>query len=197
MIIFIIILSYASLFLFFYGLFVESDREEGFVLLARVFNNNLILKNRWVWIEQKPADQVIHFIFSFSPIFYYADLRTLKKNMIYCSGLPSVLTEPELQSNAYFGQYGQIEKIIITPFPNRNYCSVYITYSHEFEAALAILVKIYIHSRLVISSKSNVAPFGVFLVPWSIADSSWERLNARTCKIVHICTCWIKRMKLK
>ncbi len=50
--------------------------------------------------------------------------------MIYCSGLPSWLTEKDLRSDTYFGQFGKIDKIVISPFPNRNYCSTYITFAH-------------------------------------------------------------------
>lgn len=71
---------------------------------------------------------------------HYSDLRVLQKTMVYCSGLPSNLTQDEICSESYFGQYGKVDKIVLNPYPNRNYCSVYLTFSHEFEAATAILV---------------------------------------------------------
>ena len=78
--------------------------------------------------------------FHLPPFFNNLDLRVLKKNMVYCSGIPSTVTEDELTSESYFGKYGKITKVIVNPYPNKNYCSLYITYSHEFEAATAILV---------------------------------------------------------
>ena len=60
------------------------------------------------------------------------DLRVLQRRMVYCSGLPSNLSPEDIKSEAYFGQYGQVDKVVMHPFPNRNYCSVYLTFSHEF-----------------------------------------------------------------
>ena len=84
--------------------------------------------------------------------------------MVYCSGLPSNLTQEDIKSNAYFGQYGKVDKIVMNPYPNRNYCSVYLTFSHEFEAATAILVD-FSGRRPAINFRSATALFGACLAP--------------------------------
>ena len=70
--------------------------------------------------------------------------RIIKTNLIHVHGLPkSLLSQNLLKSPEYFGQYGNIIKIIIShkksPDNNRKKYSVYITYSNEREASLAIL----------------------------------------------------------
>ena len=72
------------------------------------------------------------------------DTRIIKKNLIHVHGLPKRLSKLEiLKSNEYFGQYGTILNSIlinkINSNTNKSTFSVYITFSDEKEAALAIL----------------------------------------------------------
>lgn len=84
-----------------------------------------------MWTSRRFLAKVRCFNLSFLPFFVtIVDLRVLKTNMVYCSGIPSTLTLDELTSESYFGQYGKIDKVIVNPYPNKNYCSLYITYSH-------------------------------------------------------------------
>ena len=87
-------------------------------------------------------------MFLFNPtkesIAYYSKIRIIQKNLIHVQGLPKSLANADiLKSNEYFGQYGQIVKILVvyktSPDNNKKLYSAYITYSNEIEAASAIL----------------------------------------------------------
>lgn len=66
--------------------------------------------------------------------------------MIYCIGVPCNLTDEQIESYAYFGQYGKIEKIVVMNGNKyQNTTSVYITFSNEVQAAMAIIVKVLIN----------------------------------------------------
>ena len=72
------------------------------------------------------------------------DTRIIKKNLIHVHGLPKRLSKLEiLKSNEYFGQYDTILNSIlinkINSNTNKSTFSVYITFSDQKEAALAIL----------------------------------------------------------
>ena len=71
-------------------------------------------------------------------------IRIIKKNLVHAHGFPSSLANIEiLEQPEYFGQYGKIQKTLLTqkinPETNKKTFSAYITYSNEKEAAFAIL----------------------------------------------------------
>ncbi|KAL4442839.1 hypothetical protein ABPG74_010728 [Tetrahymena malaccensis] len=74
-------------------------------------------------------------------------VRVIKKNLVYVIGIaPQLANEQILQSYQYFGQYGNIQKIVVNKNniynpkgPNGPSYSAYITYSEEKEASLSIL----------------------------------------------------------
>ncbi|KAL4491432.1 hypothetical protein ABPG72_008088 [Tetrahymena utriculariae] len=74
-------------------------------------------------------------------------VRIIKKNLVYVIGIaPQLANEQILQSYQYFGQYGNIQKIVVNKNniynpkgPNGPSYSAYITYSEEKEASLSIL----------------------------------------------------------
>ncbi|CAD8206771.1 unnamed protein product [Paramecium octaurelia] len=74
-----------------------------------------------------------------------AEIRIICKNLIYVIGLaPNIAKEDQLKKMEYFGQYGQIQKLIVIQSNTFNPPShaAYITYRNEQEASLAILVNI-------------------------------------------------------
>ena len=71
-------------------------------------------------------------------------IRIIKKNLVHVHGFPQSLANVEkLNQMEYFGQYGKIEKTLLTnktnTETNKKTYSAYITYSNEKEAAFAIL----------------------------------------------------------
>lgn len=70
-------------------------------------------------------------------------IRIIKKNLVHVHGLPpSFANTDKLSQIEYFGQYGKIQKILLsskTNETNKKTFSVYITYSNEQEASFAIL----------------------------------------------------------
>lgn len=71
-------------------------------------------------------------------------IRIIKKNLVHVHGFPPSLANIEkLNQQEYFGQYGTIQKTLLThktnPETNRKTYSAYITFSNEKEAAFAIL----------------------------------------------------------
>ena len=88
-------------------------------------------------------------------------IRIIKKNLVHVHGFPSSLANTEkLSQFEYFGQYGKIEKILlsskINSETNKKTFSVYITYSNEKEASFAILAV----DSLLIEGKLIRAFFG-------------------------------------
>lgn len=75
-------------------------------------------------------------------------MRIIKRDLVYIVGLSEKDAKKEkLLGNLYFGQYGEITKIIVNddrPFNKNVYeqpsYSAYITYKDEKEASIAILV---------------------------------------------------------
>ncbi|KRX04274.1 P-loop containing nucleoside triphosphate hydrolase [Pseudocohnilembus persalinus] len=74
------------------------------------------------------------------------NVRVIKKNLVYCIGLsPQLANEELLSRNDYFGQYGNITKIVVNKENIYNAkgktpsLSAFITYASEREASLAIL----------------------------------------------------------
>ena len=71
-------------------------------------------------------------------------IRIIKKNLVHVHGFPPSLANIEkLNQSEYFGQYGTIQKTLLThktnPETNRKTYSAYITFLNEKEAAFAIL----------------------------------------------------------
>jgi len=82
--------------------------------------------------------------FTKQQIEYLSGLRILKKNLVHVHGLPKCIAKTSiLESYEYFGQYGQIKRLIIkdkiNSDNNKKVYSAYITYTNEREAASAIL----------------------------------------------------------
>ena len=83
-------------------------------------------------------------IFSKDEMLSLSKIRIIKKNLVHVHGFPSSLANTEkLSQIEYFGQYGKIQKILlsskINSETNKKTFSVYITYSNEKEASYAIL----------------------------------------------------------
>lgn len=71
-------------------------------------------------------------------------IRIIKKNLVHVHGFPQSLANiDKLGQPQYFGQYGKIQKTLLShktnPETNKKAFSAYITYSNEKEAAFAIL----------------------------------------------------------
>ena len=76
-----------------------------------------------------------------------ANLRVIQKNLVYVIGLaPELANEDVLRSQEYFGQYGDITKVVVNTNSPYNATkagpsySAYLTFSHPRESAIAILV---------------------------------------------------------
>ena len=79
-----------------------------------------------------------------SQILTLSKIRIIKKNLVHVNGFPSRLTNTEkLGQIEYFGQYGKIQKILLTSKTNcetnKKTFSIYITYSNEKEPSFTIL----------------------------------------------------------
>ena len=82
--------------------------------------------------------------FSYKEIISLSKIRIIKKNLVHAHGFPSNLANIEKLSQVeYFGQYGNIKKILLSsktnPGTNKKTFSIYVTYCNEVEASLAIL----------------------------------------------------------
>jgi len=82
--------------------------------------------------------------FTSKEIISLSKIRIIKKNLVHAHGFPSNLTDiKKLSQVEYFGQYGVIKKILLSSKTNtgtnKKTYSVYVTYSNEVEASLAIL----------------------------------------------------------
>ena len=74
----------------------------------------------------------------------YSKLRIIQRNLVHFLNFPdSLLNEELLKSKEYFGQFGQITKIMLTSkidsISKKKSNSAYITFSKNEEAAYAIL----------------------------------------------------------
>lgn len=81
-----------------------------------------------------------------------ANLRVIQKNLVYVIGLaPELANEDVLRSQEYFGQYGDITKVVVNTNSPYNATkagpsySAYLTFSHPRESAIAILVSPHHH----------------------------------------------------
>ena len=78
-----------------------------------------------------------------------ANLRVIQKNLVYVIGLaPELAAEDVLRSQEYFGQYGDLTKVVVNTNSPYNATkagpsySAYLTFSHPRESAIAILVSL-------------------------------------------------------
>lgn len=71
------------------------------------------------------------------PVYDLGNVRVIKKNLVYIVGLPLDITDYELRSHEFFGQFGNIKKVIINLLKNNTACA-YITYERDEEAELCI-----------------------------------------------------------
>lgn len=67
-----------------------------------------------------------------------ANMRVIRRNLVYAVGLPSTITgEEQLRKPEYFGQYGKINKIVMNRSqasggdPRRSSTSAYVTFFHK------------------------------------------------------------------
>ena len=100
-------------------------------------------------------------IFTNNQILSLSKIRIIKKNLVHVHGFPTSLSNSEkLGKVEYFGQYGKIQKILLSSKTNsetnKKTFSVYITYSNEKEASFAILAV----DSLLIEGKLIRAFFG-------------------------------------
>ena len=75
-----------------------------------------------------------------------ANLRVIQKTLVYVIGLaPEIASEEVLKSPEFFGQYGDLTKVVVNTHSPYNATkagpsySAYLTYSHPRESAIAIL----------------------------------------------------------
>lgn len=72
--------------------------------------------------------------------FFSKNIRVIQENMIFVLGLPPILLDVNLLSRVeFFGQYGSIRKIKISPRERKYGRCVNITYANPREAGIAIL----------------------------------------------------------
>jgi hypothetical protein len=89
------------------------------------------------------TENKIHF-FSSQEFEYFSKLRIIQKNLVHFLGFPdSIYDENILSSFEYFGQFGRINKIMLTSkideITKKKSNSAYITFSNNEEASYAIL----------------------------------------------------------
>ena len=95
--------------------------------------NNQLFSN----VQQKP-------FFTSQDFQIYSKLRIIQKNLVHFLNFPdSLLNKELLKSKQYFGQFGEITKIMLSTkvesISNKKSNSAYITFSKNEEAAYAIL----------------------------------------------------------
>jgi len=78
-----------------------------------------------------------------------ANMRVIRRNLIYCVGLPPSMSSAELlRAPQNFGQYGRIQKVVLNRGPTQNSTvrgappptvSAYVTFHHPLDALCCIL----------------------------------------------------------
>lgn len=110
-----------------------------------------------------------------------ANLRVIKKTLVYVIGLaPEIAQEDVLKSVEYFGQYGDLTKVVVNTNNVYNATkggpsySAYLTFSHPRESAIAILVSAVTNPgpRLLTSTICSTGCSEPRLAPQSSASSS-------------------------
>ena len=95
--------------------------------------------------------------------------------MVYVIGIaPEIASEDTLKGPEYFGQYGDLTKVVVNT--NNVYnanrggpsYSAYLTYSHPRESAIAILVRIILFMRFIVRRLIYVARENAQSIIWNI-----------------------------
>jgi CCR4-NOT transcription complex subunit 4 len=78
---------------------------------------------------------------------YLLKFRIVQENLLYVIGIPqSIASEQLLQSDRFFGAFGQIKKLLINrsigsrESQYEGQCAVYVWYAHSIQVALALKV---------------------------------------------------------
>lgn len=99
------------------------------------------------FVPQKGTNKIPINTLSKEKIKKLGNLRVIQKTLVYVIGLaPEIASEEILKSPEYFGQYGDLTKVVVNTNSPYNATkggpsfSAYLTYSHPRESAIAILV---------------------------------------------------------
>ena len=73
---------------------------------------------------------------------HLAGMRVVQKNLVYVTGLNPSTREDELlrtlRGDSYFGQYGKIDKIVVSNAKPNHTMGVYVTFNTKEDAAKCI-----------------------------------------------------------
>jgi CCR4-NOT transcription complex subunit 4 len=114
------------------------------------------------FLPPKGSNKILINTLSKEKIKKLSGLRVIQKTLVYVIGIaPEIAQEDVLIRPEYFGQYGDLQKVVVNTSNVYNAnrggpsYSAYLTFSHPRESALAILVRIrlviFIGSRLVLA----------------------------------------------
>ena len=99
------------------------------------------------FVPPKGTNKILISSLSKEKIKKLANLRVIQKTLVYVIGIaPEIATEEILKTPEYFGQYGDLLKVVVNTNNVYNATrggpsySAYLTYSHPRESAIAILV---------------------------------------------------------
>jgi CCR4-NOT transcription complex subunit 4 len=99
---------------------------------------------------QKGSNKLLLSQLSKEKIKKLSTLRVIQKTLVYVIGIaPEVASEDILKQPEYFGQYGDLQKVVINTNNVYNSTrgvpsySAYLTFHHARESAIAILVNIF------------------------------------------------------
>jgi CCR4-NOT transcription complex subunit 4 len=103
------------------------------------------------FIPPKGTNKILISTLSKEKIKKLENLRVIQKTLVYVIGIaPEIAQEEILKSPEYFGQYGDLTKVVVNTNNVYNATrggpsySAYLTFSHPRESAIAILVIIII-----------------------------------------------------
>ncbi|GMH62269.1 hypothetical protein TL16_g03440, partial [Triparma laevis f. inornata] len=73
-----------------------------------------------------------------------SNMRVIRRNLVYCVGLPANMSQSILASEKWFGQYGKISKIVVNRSQQQgnakaSSCSAYVTFANELDSLCCIL----------------------------------------------------------
>lgn len=100
--------------------------------------------------SQKGSTKILINTLSKDKIKKLTNLRVIQKTLVYVIGLsPDIATEEALKRPEYFGQYGDLMKVVVNTNNVYNATrggpsySAYLTFNSPRESAIAILVRIH------------------------------------------------------
>ncbi len=100
------------------------------------------------FVPPKGSNKILISSLSKEKIKKLANLRVIQKTLVYVIGIaPEIAHEDILKSLEYFGQYGDLVKVVVNTNNVYNATrggpsySAYLTFSHPRESAIAILVR--------------------------------------------------------